>query len=177
MAARLRAQLGLLVATLVPVRTRGMCALPGEAAPGRRQQLSTPAPVPMATHALRLLPGDDLLAKVREFASERSIAAGCILTCVGSLSRAELRPAGKRDALMLEGKYEIVSLVGTFSADAHHLHMSISDEACAVLGGHVLQGCIVRTTAEIVMGELGNGVHFSRREDARTGFRELYIDS
>ena len=46
------------------------------------------------------------------------------------------------------------SLTGTLSPTGHHLHMSISDRDCRTYGGHVLEGCIVRTTAELVLAEV-----------------------
>ena len=50
------------------------------------------------------------------------------------------------------GKFEIVSLTGTLSAGgSHHLHVAIADSTGAVFGGHLLAGCVVRTTAEIVL--------------------------
>ncbi len=44
------------------------------------------------------------------------------------------------------------------------------------IGGHVLEGCIVRTTAEIVVGELADFT-FSRKMDEESGYRELVIQS
>jgi predicted DNA-binding protein with PD1-like motif len=43
-----------------------------------------------------------------------------------------------------------------------------------VFGGHVSAGCIVRTTAEILLVRLP-GFHFSREVDPLTGFPELSI--
>jgi hypothetical protein len=43
-----------------------------------------------------------------------------------------------------------------------------------VLGGHVARGCIVRTTAEIVLALLPEHC-FSREHDVRSGFAELVI--
>jgi predicted DNA-binding protein with PD1-like motif len=131
---------------------------------------------PLRAHTLRLLPGDDLIRSLRAFALEQELQAACVLSCVGSTSLTTLRPAGQSEARTFDGKYEIISLVGTLSAHAHHLHMSVSDESCRVLGGHVLEGCTVRTTAEIVLGEL-EGLRFDRRSDDRTGFRELFIEA
>ncbi|KAJ1625549.1 hypothetical protein T492DRAFT_1038887 [Pavlovales sp. CCMP2436] len=136
--------------------------------------LSTSASSRLSAHVVRLLPGDDLLLSLRSFAEERGLRAACVLSCVGSTSTTRLRPAGSSDAREFCGKYEIVSLVGTLSTDAHHLHLSVSDEACAVIGGHLLEGCIVRTTAEIVIGELAD-VGFVRELDPRTGFHELFV--
>ncbi|KAL1522861.1 hypothetical protein AB1Y20_017827 [Prymnesium parvum] len=103
--------------------------------------------------------------------------AACVLSCVGSTGKTTLRPAGARAPRVFEqSPFEIVSLVGTLGADGHHLHLSIADEECVVRGGHALEGCIVRTTAEVVLGEI-LGVEFHRRQDERTGYDELFISS
>ena len=125
--------------------------------------------------ALRLHPDDELKARVQQFVIEHHIRAAAIVTCVGSLTRANLRMADAKDGTMLEGKFEIVSLVGTLSPDGAHLHLSISDETGKVIGGHVMDGCIVRTTAEIVIVEMSD-LKFRREQDAQTGFRELIIN-
>jgi len=140
-----------------------------------RHGLSTTVPCPMAVHCLRLLPGDDVLTSLQAFIKERGISAAAILSCVGSTGQTVLRPAGVPAPRTFSSKYEILSLSGTFGAQGHHLHMSISDPDCAVFGGHVMKGCLVRTTAEIVLGEI-QGVRFSRPQDPRTGYDELSID-
>lgn len=136
--------------------------------------LCTLKPASVLTHCLRLLPGEDLVPALRAFARSRQLTAAVVLSCVGSTGRTTLRPAGVKTPRVFEGKYEIVSLTGTLSADGHHLHMSISDESCNVFGGHLLEGCIVRTTAEIALGVI-DGVSFTRPLDARTGYDELSI--
>ena len=50
--------------------------------------------------------------------------------------------------------------------------MSVSDAQGAVRGGHLMPGCIVRTTAEVVIALLP-GWEFRRELDVATGFREL----
>jgi predicted DNA-binding protein with PD1-like motif len=140
-----------------------------------RKQLSTTAARSMTVHALRLLPGDDLLNSIESFAVERGIEAGVILTCVGSTSKTTLRPAGQPKLKVFDGKFEIVSLTGTFSTESSHIHMSISDDKCNVFGGHVVEGCEVRTTAEIAIGEI-RGLSFERRQDERSGYSELFIE-
>jgi predicted DNA-binding protein with PD1-like motif len=52
--------------------------------------------------------------------------------------------------------------------------MSGSDADGRVCGGHVTPGCIVRTTAEIVVANLP-GERYTREHDAATGFAELVI--
>ena len=55
-----------------------------------------------------------------------------------------------------------------------HLHLAVSDALCVVSGGHALEGSVVRTTAEIVLGELEDVV-FARPVDPETGWDELDI--
>ncbi len=52
--------------------------------------------------------------------------------------------------------------------------MSIADAGGRVFGGHVAAGCIVRTTAEIVVAHLP-GERYTREHDDATGFPELVI--
>lgn len=124
--------------------------------------------------ALRLSPGDDLKEQLQAFTRQREIAAGCILTTVGSLQQAHLRFAGQASGILLHRRFEIVSLVGTLSQQGLHLHMAIADDQGNTLGGHVMTGCLVYTTAEIVVAALP-GLTFERQPDEQTGYRELLI--
>ncbi len=128
----------------------------------------------MKTFAIRLSPGDDLKTSLIEFADEKKLKAGSLLTCVGSLSGACFRVAGAGETIKLKGQFEIVSLVGTLCLDDVHLHISISGEEGHVFGGHLKEGCKIDTTAEIVVGDLGS-THFSREFDEKTGYEELKI--
>ena len=75
----------------------------------------------------------------------------------------------------LRGDLEILSLAGSLSPDGAHLHIAVADARGRVTGGHVAQGCIVRTTAEILLALLPD-VRFRRAPDARTGCQELVIE-
>jgi len=125
-------------------------------------------------YCLRLSPGDDLKHSLQTFTQAQAIAAGCILTTVGSLQQASLRYAGQESATKFTGRFEIVSLVGTLSLSGLHLHLAIADENGQTLGGHVMPGCLIYTTAEIVVGAL-SGLEFQRLVDDQTGYRELAI--
>lgn len=127
---------------------------------------------PMLVHCIRLLPGDDVLLSLKRFITERSINAAAVLSAVGSTAQTVLRPAGLSEPRVFDGKFEVVSFSGTIGNMCHHLHMSISDADCRVLGGHVMPGCLVRTTLELVIGEI-QGVAFIRPMDVRTGFDEV----
>lgn len=128
----------------------------------------------LITYALRLRPGQDLRVELEKFTKAKRLRAGFILTTVGSLQKASLRMANQSNATLFEDKFEIVSLVGTLSPDGPHLHLSISDGTGKTIGGHLVEGCIIYTTAEIVIGEL-KGVRFTREKDAQTGYQELRI--
>lgn len=140
----------------------------------------TPAPVPTAqssalkTYALRLRPGDDLRQQLTAFAQQNHIAAGTMITCVGSLTVVTLRLANQEGPTVYKGHFEIVSLVGTLSANGSHLHMAVSDSTGRTIGGHLLDGCRVYTTAEIVLGELPQ-LEFRRETDATFGYQELVV--
>jgi predicted DNA-binding protein with PD1-like motif len=76
--------------------------------------------------------------------------------------------------LDLDEQTEIVSLVGTLSPEGSHLHIALSRRDGQCVGGHVLDACIVHTTAELVIGELTD-LAFGRKPDRETGYRELGI--
>jgi predicted DNA-binding protein with PD1-like motif len=148
------------------------------------RQAATPAPSSppaaefaagrLKTYALRLRPGQDLRRELERFAKEQKLRAGLVLTAVGSLTKASLRLADQSEATQFEGKFEIVSLVGTLSPDGPHLHVSLSDKTGRTIGGHLVEGCTVYTTVELVLGEV-EGVRFTREQDAGSGYKELRV--
>ncbi|WP_297082245.1 PPC domain-containing DNA-binding protein [Thermoleptolyngbya sp. C42_A2020_037] len=132
-------------------------------------------PLPIMAIALRLSPQQDLKTELDALAIAQNLEAACILTCVGSLTRAVLRLAGQSESTTYDGRFEIVSLVGLLSRHGSHYHMAIADDTGRTLGGHVLAGCQVYTTAEIVIGILPH-TRFGRELDPATGYRELSIE-
>jgi uncharacterized protein len=126
-------------------------------------------------HTLRLLPGQMLKETLAEWAQTHAIDAAAILTCVGSLKKAAIRYANSNATTITEGKNEIVSLTGTLSRHGIHLHISLSDGDGKTTGGHLMDGCEIFTTAEIVLAEL-EGVVFKRLPDAGTGYLELNVE-
>lgn len=128
----------------------------------------------MKTFALRLQPGDDLRPCLKQFAQDHNLQAGCILSAIGSLKQATLRFSNQPEGTIIHSTFEVISLAGTLSIHGVHLHMAIADTQGAVLGGHLMDGCLIYTTAEIVIGELA-GIVFERAIDRQTGFLELAI--
>lgn len=123
---------------------------------------------------LRLQPGDDVRAVVEQAIRAHGVQAAFVLQGIGSLRVARLRYAGQREPTMLAGDMEILTIAGSVSPDGAHLHMSLSDSAGRVYGGHVADGCIVRTTAELLLALLP-AHRFARERDAATGYAELVI--
>ena len=128
----------------------------------------------LKTYVLRLRPGDDLRQQLTAFVQAHHIAAGTMLTCVGSLTVATLRLANQEGPTVYRGHFEIVSLVGTLSTNGSHLHLAVADSTGRTIGGHLLDGCRVYTTAEIVLGELPQ-LAFRRETDATFGYQELVV--
>ena len=126
--------------------------------------------------AMRLERSVDVRLALESLAKERKISAGVILGAVGSLSQTCLRFAGRDDPTILTGKHEILTLSGMLSESGAHLHMSVSNSEGQCIGGHVVQGCIVYTTLELVIG-LMPGMSFRRELDTQTGFPELFVQS
>jgi hypothetical protein len=126
------------------------------------------------TWPVRLLPGDDLRLALEAVVAARGCSAAFVLAGIGSLHGAQLRLAGAAAPLQLSRDVELLSLVGSIAANGSHLHMSVADADGRVLGGHVAPGCIVRTTAEVLL-QLLPGWDFTREADAGTGFAELVI--
>lgn len=128
----------------------------------------------MKLYPLRLRPGQDLKRELVAFAVRKGLQAGIIVTCVGSLRRAALRLADRPETTIYEAKYEILSLVGTLSLDGPHLHVALSDGDGRTIGGHLQDGSLIYTTAEIIVGELEQFT-FTRPIDPETSFDELTI--
>jgi hypothetical protein len=127
-------------------------------------------------HALRLLPGQDLVLALKEWTAIQQVQAAAIITCVGSLRESHLRLANRDSGSRFHQKMEILGLSGTLSPDGPHLHISLADGDGRSIGGHILEGCLVHTTAEIVICVLPD-LRFRRQMDESTGYRELVIDN
>lgn len=166
-----------------------------------REKGMSPTLIPaggVKAHAFRLHPDDSLKDSLKKcaqviFAREREhgIESLFMITAVGSLKDVTLRLANASKAPMSENssnngddsdqndvrrwsnqRFEIVSLVGTFSPGGDcHLHLSMSDASGETFGGHLMDGKIF-TTCEVVLGSAEN-VSFPREFDESTGYKEL----
>lgn len=125
-------------------------------------------------HAFRLLPGQDLKKELLKYCHDHELEAATMLSGIGSLKTAHLRLASAKEKRHWEGPFEIVSLIGTLSQYGSHLHMSVADSQGQVLGGHLLDGCLIHTTAEVVLLEIPD-LKFTREPDPQTGYQELRV--
>jgi len=133
-----------------------------------KQAIGTSGPV----HVLRLEPGEDLRPAIQAWATKSNIEAATVVSAVGSLSAAHLRYAGRADGIMITGELEVCSFSGTLAKHGLHLHLSVADRDGAMVGGHLLPGCIVRTTMELVIQQI-EGVRMARAKDMVTTYDEL----
>lgn len=123
---------------------------------------------------LRLHPGDDLRRALEAGVAGRGLAAAYVLAGIGSLRPAVIRLAGAETTRTLDEDLELLGLAGSVAVNGSHLHLSVSDAQGRVTGGHAAYGCIVRTTAELLLAALP-GWRFTREPDAATGWAELQI--
>lgn len=129
----------------------------------------------MKHHVFRLHRGDDLLKSITNYCQVHHIRAGYVASGVGCVTDAQIRSADGRTLHSLHQRLEIVSLMGTVSENRCHLHISFSKENLEVVGGHLCMGCLVNTTAEIVLVEIESTV-FTKEFDPETGYNELHIE-
>ena len=125
---------------------------------------------------LRLLPGDDVRLKLLELCRHHSLRAASVVSAVGSLQQASIRYASGKAGQILQGPFEIVSFSGTLSVHGLHIHMALADGLGEMVGGHLMEGCLVHTTLELVLLEQSDN-EFFREPDSRTGYSELVIKS
>lgn len=128
----------------------------------------------MQTYSVRLTPGQDLKEALEMIVQQERISAGAVLTCVGSLTTLTLRLANQETPSVWKGHFEIVSLVGILSMNGSHLHLSVSDSTGRTIGGHLLKGCLIYTTAELVIGVMPELI-YAREPDPTFGYKELVI--
>ncbi len=127
-------------------------------------------------HALivRLGPGADLKRELEALAKREKLDAAAIGSCVGSLELTAIRFANQPGATVLDGPREMVSLVGTLNQEGSHLHLAVSDKDGVTIGGHLMEGSRVYTTAELVLLVFSDA-RFTRERDATYGYDELVV--
>jgi predicted DNA-binding protein with PD1-like motif len=124
---------------------------------------------------LRLKPGQDLFDSIETFVKEKGIQAGVVLCGAGSLTRAALRLANRDSHTEYTGHFEIVSMTGTVSIHGSHIHAAVSNSDGETTGGHLVSGCRVYTTAEIVLAVLEDVIYRREILENDSGYAELVV--
>jgi len=124
----------------------------------------------------RLFEGEDLLEAITQTAKKGKIKAG-FFTLIGTLKKAEMGffHKGQYQPIEMTEPLEIVSCMGNISikekAILVHAHITVSNQKGQVFGGHVLPGCIIAATGELVLTEAVD-VELQRKLDEKT---QLYL--
>ncbi|MCP4974065.1 MAG: DUF296 domain-containing protein [Prochlorococcus sp.] len=105
----------------------------------------------MRSLASKLPAGSDLRLSLEQLAKQED-SSGFVLGVVGNLSRAVFQCPEQPEPTVLEGNLEIITLNGTVSPSGVHLHLSVSDGSCQVLGGHLEPGSLVLKGVDVLLG-------------------------
>jgi hypothetical protein len=139
----------------------------------------------------RVKPGSDLLRSLQKIAAEEGITSGVIVSGVGLLKQARLRNCkslpdeypitdANRTFLSFEKPLEILSISGNVTlvegeplVHAHLTLSSVEGEEITVIGGHLIEGCVVFGFSEFAILEL-EGIEMVKRFDEETQTLQLY---
>ena len=139
----------------------------------------------------RVKPGSDLLRSLQKIAAEEEITSGVIVSGVGLLKQARLRNCrslpeeypitdANRTFLSFEKPLEILSISGNVTlAEGEplvHAHLTLSTvegDEITVIGGHLIEGCMVFGFSEFAILEL-EGIEMVKRFDEETKTLQLF---
>lgn len=120
---------------------------------------------------------EDLLEAIAATATQHDVDSGFFFL-IGTLKKAVLGfyKEGKYIPIEKHGPLEIASCMGNISLKenedlAVHGHIVVSDVNGDAFGGHVLDGCLVDATAELVLVEVESGT-LQRKIDTK---RNLHL--
>jgi len=140
----------------------------------------------------RLKSGSDLLGALQEMVEDEGVEAVVILSGVGLLGEARLRNCKSlpeefpitdenRTYLSFSRPLEVLSMSGNVSmaegSPLVHAHVTLSyveGDEIGVVGGHLIEGCIVFGFAEVILMEL-EGVQMEKRFDEETRTLQLFV--
>ena len=125
----------------------------------------------------RIDKGEEILEKIKEISLRENIKLANInaLGATNDFTVGVFKVDEKKYySNEFKGNFEIVSLTGTVSEKRCHLHISFAKEDLSVIGGHLVEGCVINTTCELVIGEMEN-YSYDMEFDDETGYEELVI--
>ena len=127
----------------------------------------------------RLKRGEDLQKEILRIVEERKVSSGCLMV-IGALEKAKfgIFINGEYKANTKEGPLEIISCMGNIAEDEKgkiiHVHITVADEKGDAYGGHLMEGCIIHPTAELVIIE-AKDLKIYRKIDKETGLKLLSL--
>ena len=104
----------------------------------------------MDSHFYKLTNGIDVFHSLNEI-SLNNKSTSFLISAVGDLSRVSFKCPLNDKPVIIEKKLEIITLTGYLKNKESHVHVSVSDETCSVLGGHLLPGSIVLNSLDILI--------------------------
>jgi len=140
----------------------------------------------------RLKPEADLISSIKKIVKEKSVKAGVVLSGAGLLRKAHIRnckslpekyPITDANRLFttIEKPLEILAVSGIIytvkgELNVHaHAVLSFIEDNISVVGGHLLEGCIVYGFAEIVIMELKE-ISMEKEFDPETQTLQLFVE-
>jgi uncharacterized protein len=133
--------------------------------------------------AFRLSPGEDLLDGIQSTCEKYKIHNGVILSGIGSLDGVKFFDVttlpdtkagyGYSEPVVKTGPTELISASGCICQGQEgeillHVHCCFADRDGNTFSGHLIRGCSVLMTADIVVGEF-DGILMDRRMDDELG--------
>lgn len=110
------------------------------------------APAEVLPLAVRLGDGLDLKAELERLVKQRGWKMAVVLGAAGSLKRATIRFAERKDGMVVPTPCEVVSLTGTVTGGVAHVHIAVAPSDGRVVGGHLLEGSPINAL-EVVVSE------------------------
>jgi predicted DNA-binding protein with PD1-like motif len=128
----------------------------------------------------RFFENDDVAESIKKAVEESSVKAGALIL-IGALKKAVLGcyKQGEYVNTELKGHLEIASCMGNIAHDEKgetiiHAHIVVSNEKGEAFGGHLMKGCLVGPTAELVIIE-ATDLNLERIFDEKTKIKLLRL--
>ena len=129
----------------------------------------------------RMKPGEDILETIQKVCVDYNVISGQ-LSLIGAVGSAQLgyfdRESGEYRSFTIDDDVEVVSCSGNISKGLDgkyivHAHMIVSDVKGKCYGGHLMPGCVVSVTIELIINEFKDGL--KREKDSETGLNLLAL--
>ena len=120
----------------------------------------------------RFRKGEDVLESLNQLVRENHVLCGSF-TAIGNLEKAEVGFFADRrySTISCKGPLEVCSCIGNVASKEGvpvvHAHISLADKEGRMYGGHLMPGCLVDVTFEVVLHSY-KGLVLERKFDSAT---------